>query len=279
MGDEMHQRNVACTGLFLREIAPGLARTFDAAGLAEVLAFIAGNDQFFLNIAMRALSDGRRAFASSAMALIKSSVFMRLPVVVVLTAVAAYVPYLSAGTGVFGYLWGYVEEEGLASGRGFNLLWLLETYAGNVPTAAGLYLTIAAALMLALCVGVAFRRDRSPQTATACLSWLLVTFLVLASPHYPWYFVALVPLLAIHPSATGWVLTLSCPLLYASVDGVGWPSYDVRIATFTVATAVALAYDAWRLRQAHIAPSVGEAPWQRRRWRCAGRWAAPRPPD
>jgi alpha-1,6-mannosyltransferase len=185
---------------------------------------------------------------------------MRLPVVVVLTAVAAYVPYLSAGTGVFGYLWGYVEEEGLASGRGFNLLWLLETYAGNVPTAAGLYLTIAAALMLALCVGVAFRRDRSPQTATACLSWLLVTFLVLASPHYPWYFVALVPLLAIHPSATGWVLTLSCPLLYASVDGVGWPSYDVRIATFTVATAVALAYDAWRLRQAHIAPSVGEAP-------------------
>lgn len=63
MGDEMHQRNVACTGLFLREIAPGLARTFDAAGLAEVLAFIAGNDQFFLNIAMalgKAMTDPAR---------------------------------------------------------------------------------------------------------------------------------------------------------------------------------------------------------------------------
>ena len=31
MGDEMHQRNVACTGLFLREIAPALARTCDGS--------------------------------------------------------------------------------------------------------------------------------------------------------------------------------------------------------------------------------------------------------
>jgi hypothetical protein len=120
--------------------------------------------------------------------------------------------------------------------------------------------TIAAALMLALCVGTAFRRDPSPQTATACLSWLLITFLVLVSPHHPWYFLALVPLLAIHPSASGWVLTLTCPLLYASVEGVGWPSYDVRIAMFTAATATALAYDARRLRQTHITRSVDEAP-------------------
>jgi hypothetical protein len=53
MGDEMHQRNVGCTGLFLREIAPWLARTSDdMSRLAEALAFVAGNDQFFLNIAM-----------------------------------------------------------------------------------------------------------------------------------------------------------------------------------------------------------------------------------
>jgi hypothetical protein len=53
MGDEMHQRNVGCTGLFLREIAPALARAVDDNDtLASVLAFIAGNDQFFLNVAM-----------------------------------------------------------------------------------------------------------------------------------------------------------------------------------------------------------------------------------
>ena len=53
MGDEMHQRNVGCSGLILRQLAPALARTAgDADALAEALAFIAGNDQFFLNIAM-----------------------------------------------------------------------------------------------------------------------------------------------------------------------------------------------------------------------------------
>src|SRR5687767_12678693 len=49
MGDEMHQRNVACSSLLLRALAPHLAR----AGASEkVFAFIAGNDQFFLNVAM-----------------------------------------------------------------------------------------------------------------------------------------------------------------------------------------------------------------------------------
>lgn len=53
MGDEMHQRNVACSSLFLREIAPAMARsTSDGNKLAECLGFIAGNDQFFLNVAM-----------------------------------------------------------------------------------------------------------------------------------------------------------------------------------------------------------------------------------
>ncbi|NQV98505.1 MAG: DUF1116 domain-containing protein [Rhodospirillales bacterium] len=53
MGDEMHQRNVACSGLLLRELAPALARTSDdRETLATALAFIGGNDQFFLNVAM-----------------------------------------------------------------------------------------------------------------------------------------------------------------------------------------------------------------------------------
>lgn len=53
MGDELHQRNVACSSVFLREIAPALARVSDDKDtLAQCLAFIAKNDQFFLNIAM-----------------------------------------------------------------------------------------------------------------------------------------------------------------------------------------------------------------------------------
>jgi len=53
MGDEMHQRNLACSSIFLREIGPTLARTStDNSVLADCFAFIAQNDQFFLNIAM-----------------------------------------------------------------------------------------------------------------------------------------------------------------------------------------------------------------------------------
>ncbi|MFM9938518.1 MAG: DUF1116 domain-containing protein [Hyphomicrobiaceae bacterium] len=64
MGDEMHQRNVGCSSLLLRQLAPALARTAtDTAALAECLAFIGRNDQFFLNIAMamgKAMTDPAR---------------------------------------------------------------------------------------------------------------------------------------------------------------------------------------------------------------------------
>jgi hypothetical protein len=69
MGDEMHQRNVACSGLLLRALAPALARTATTAQqLAECLDFIGRNDQFFLNVAMamaKAIADPARNIAAS----------------------------------------------------------------------------------------------------------------------------------------------------------------------------------------------------------------------
>lgn len=174
---------------------------------------------------------------------------LKLPLVVGLTALAAYLPYLSVGSGVFGFLWGYIEEEGLKSGRGFNALWLMERFTGPVPGAASAYVVLAALLITGVALAIAFRRDRRPEASVMSLTWLLITFLVLASPHYPWYFLVLVPLLALNPTATAWVLTLTCPLLYDSVAGTGWPDYDTRIALFTLATLAALAFDArslWR---------------------------------
>ena len=182
----------------------------------------------------------------------------RLPCVVMLTACLAYVPYLSVGSGVFGYLWGYIEEEGLASGRGFNALWLMERFTGPVPLAAAVYVAIAAAVIISVVIAVAFRKDRSAQASIACLGWLLVVLLILGSPHHPWYFLVLVPLLALQSSATAWVLTLASPILYDSIGGAGWPSYDARVAGFMLATLAALAYDARRPRQKSFDPATGE---------------------
>jgi len=69
MGDEMHQRNVACSSLLLRLLAPRLAEVSDdTAKLARCLAFIGGNDQFFLNVAMamgKAMTDPAKGIAAS----------------------------------------------------------------------------------------------------------------------------------------------------------------------------------------------------------------------
>lgn len=53
MGDEMHQRNVAASAMFLKELAPKLVTVIDDADtMAEIMEFVSGNEQFFLNLAM-----------------------------------------------------------------------------------------------------------------------------------------------------------------------------------------------------------------------------------
>ena len=175
----------------------------------------------------------------------------RLPLVVVATITIAYLPYLGVGAGVLGYLPGYLEEEGLNSGRGINLLWLLEWVLGPLPGyLRTIYVAAAALIMLVLALKVGLRSDRSAQGALDALRWLLVAFLILASPHYPWYFLVLVPFLVLSPSASAWVLTLGGVLLYDVIGGDVLPSYNVRLSLFTLATFAAVAFDIVHERRA-----------------------------
>lgn len=55
MGDECHNRNVAATALFLKEILPYLLDSdLDRSTVKEVSDFVAGNVHFFLNLSMAA---------------------------------------------------------------------------------------------------------------------------------------------------------------------------------------------------------------------------------
>ena len=55
MGDEVHNRNVAASSLLLKKLVPAaLSSGRPQADLADVLAFIAANDHFFLNLSMAA---------------------------------------------------------------------------------------------------------------------------------------------------------------------------------------------------------------------------------
>jgi hypothetical protein len=55
MGDECHNRNVAATSLFLKEITPYLLKTdLNKDTICQITEFISGNAHFFLNLSMAA---------------------------------------------------------------------------------------------------------------------------------------------------------------------------------------------------------------------------------
>lgn len=64
MGDEFHQRNIAASLVFLKEISPIIMNLdIDETHRREVIKFLADTDQFFLNIMMataKAIMDGAR---------------------------------------------------------------------------------------------------------------------------------------------------------------------------------------------------------------------------
>ena len=64
MGDEFHQRNIAASLCFLKEISPIIVKLrMDEKDRADVIKFLADTDQFFLNVMMataKAVMDGAR---------------------------------------------------------------------------------------------------------------------------------------------------------------------------------------------------------------------------
>jgi hypothetical protein len=157
-----------------------------------------------------------------------------------------------------GFLPGYVQEEGLVSGHGYKLLWLAQLAIGPLPHATAVYLAATALVLGALALAVGFRADRSGPASVRAACWLLTAFLVLVSPNYPWYFLVLVPFLALAPSATAWVLTSASVLFYNTVPDDVLPAYEVRIGVFTVAVLAALAHDLWREWRKGAPVAIGE---------------------
>ncbi|MSQ69771.1 MAG: DUF1116 domain-containing protein [Betaproteobacteria bacterium] len=71
MGDEVHNRNAAASGLLLKKLVPALLGSgAPLADIAAVVGFIAGNDHFFLNLSMaasKAMLDAAAGIAGSSM--------------------------------------------------------------------------------------------------------------------------------------------------------------------------------------------------------------------
>ncbi|WP_132256141.1 glycosyltransferase 87 family protein [Methylobacterium segetis] len=144
--------------------------------------------------------------------------------------VALYLPYLSVGTQVLGFLPAYGAEEGFATGQGF---WLLAGLSHLVP------LPVSAAWGYALSVGIVFSAlslwiaTRHPPTGasvpvTLCrdAGILAACATVAASPHYAWYYAWLALPATVSPSPAVIWLSAAPVLFYIDPfnERFAWPS-------------------------------------------------------
>ncbi|MGB9333219.1 MAG: glycosyltransferase 87 family protein [Steroidobacteraceae bacterium] len=172
----------------------------------------------------------------------------KMPVAAAATVILAYAPFIGAGSQVLGFLPGYLREEGLQSGGGFFLWNLLRGVAPLEHVGPALYLALGAATLLALAVHSLFTAEGRYLASAMTLA---VASMVLFSPHYPWYFAWLVPLICFTPRPSVLYLTLACPLLYfvpggPDPEGARMPFEWAIYGPF----AVLVAFELWRQRTA-----------------------------
>lgn len=140
-----------------------------------------------------------------------------------------YACYASVGMRVFGFLDGYVKEEGIATGSRYFLLELSQRLPGMRDLSTSVYMVFVAAVCAAL-VWWCWKICHSSHTGawtTALLqsfqlprdaAFLLPSFamalalMLLFSPHYPWYLAWLVPFLTLIPNLT--VMAYVCAFFY-----------------------------------------------------------------
>jgi alpha-1,6-mannosyltransferase len=138
----------------------------------------------------------------------------KMPAIVIAVIVLCYLPYLSVGWGVFGFLTqGYLTEEGIASG---NDLWLLSVWRvvfGAHRGDVAAYAVVAASIVLFMVLSAARRPDRTMASTLADTNMLLLVFLLLVSPNRPWHFLPILPFVALCGNAPTWVVSIGALLL------------------------------------------------------------------
>jgi alpha-1,6-mannosyltransferase len=174
---------------------------------------------------------------------------LKLPLVVIAAVALCYLPYLSAGWGVLGFLTkGYLTEEGISAGNDLWLLSLWRLVFGEHQGDVVAYVVLAALVLMLKGLSVARSPDRTIANRLADINMLLLIALLLLSPNYPWYFLVVTPFAALCGSAPTWVVSIGALLLSEQLD---WDFYIPRMVTKSIlfgGLLLALAFMAWRTR-------------------------------
>jgi len=196
---------------------------------------------------------------------------VKMPAVVVAILAFGYAAYSSAGLLVFGFLGGYVKEEGMASGSRYFLLDITQRISGlhNLPTAA--YYVFCAAVFAAImswCWQTAAQQGSDRIAADAFLRpafVLAAALMFLFSPHYAWYIIWLVPFFTLMPNLPILAYLLGFFYLYTTALAAPGPKMflanEILYVGVFVAFLIQSALDRWPLhRTLFVQPASGSEP-------------------
>lgn len=180
----------------------------------------------------------------------------RMPAAFGLTVMAGYLPYASVGTGVFGFLPGYANEEGLLNGNRFFLLNLARRMGWKMPTE--LFIALVLVALLGISCWALWRPERNSASYVGRAFLIAVAFTVALSPHYLWYFTWLVPFLCFAPFLSILYLTSASTFLFGAFYGSWFGNRDEMflVNVFLYAPFLFLVlFDLWRYRKTRKAAS------------------------
>jgi hypothetical protein len=159
----------------------------------------------------------------------------------------AYAAYSSVGTLVFGFLGGYVKEEGMATGSRYFLLELAQRIPGLHNLTTTVYFIFCAAVFAAItlwCWKVASQKGIGNHQQDAAFlppAFALATALMfLFSPHYAWYIIWLVPFFTLLPNLP--ILTYLLGFFYLYTTALALPGPKMFMANEILYTAVFAAF-------------------------------------
>jgi hypothetical protein len=186
----------------------------------------------------------------------------KMPATVAAVVALAYAAYSNVGMLVFGFLGGYIKEEGMTTGSRYFLLELAQRIPGlhNLTTTA--YFLLCAAIFAALtwwCWQVASQQgsdgnqpatnpgapspavadmgSHSSSAAFLCPTFTLAAALMfLFSPHYAWYILWLVPIFTLMPNLP--ILTYLLGFFYLYTTALAEPGPKMFLANEILYAAV-----------------------------------------
>lgn len=161
----------------------------------------------------------------------------KMPATIAALGAFSYACYAGVGMRVFGFLGGYLQEEGMRSGTRYFLLELVQRIPGLHALPVAAYMVFVAGVFAAILLwcwktasSFAPGEVRSstwtaafalPPTANFLPPAMVLAFamMLLFSPHYPWYIAWLVPFFVLMPNLP--LLAYTCGLFYLCSTPLG----------------------------------------------------------